>query len=111
MDRHGAPAVRGAPEGGGGAGDGPPGALDRAERGLADGLRRPRFEPIALGRPLTWKYRGQVVPRNQRVTLELELLEILEEPGGLAALADGWLTVDGVRIYAARGLAMCVKEA
>ena len=25
----------------------------------------PRFEPIALGTPSTWKYRGQVVPTNR----------------------------------------------
>jgi len=78
------------------------------ERGLAHGLPSPRFEPIALGRPLTWKYRGQVVPLNRVVTLELELREVLEDPRGRTAVADGWLWVDGVRIYAAAGLAMRV---
>lgn len=79
-------------------------------RGLARGLRRPRFQPIGLGRPLTWKYRGQVVPSNRVVTLELELLEVGEEAGGRYALADGWLWVDGVRIYAARGLSQRLTD-
>ena len=32
-------------------------------RGMADGMKAPRFEPLALGVPLTWKYRGQVLRR------------------------------------------------
>jgi hypothetical protein len=48
------------------------------------------------------------VPLNRLVTLELELREVLEDPRGRTAVADGWLWVDGVRIYAAAGLAMRV---
>jgi 3-hydroxymyristoyl/3-hydroxydecanoyl-(acyl carrier protein) dehydratase len=81
------------------------------ERGLADGLARPRFEPAALGRALTWKYRGQVVPANRQVVLELELRELFEDASGRGAVADGWLWVDGVRIYGATGLALRVRSA
>jgi 3-hydroxymyristoyl/3-hydroxydecanoyl-(acyl carrier protein) dehydratase len=80
------------------------------ERGLARGLAQPRFEPIALSRALTWKYRGQVVPRNRVVTLEIELTELGEDARGRYAVADGWLWVDGVRIYSASGLAMRVRD-
>jgi 3-hydroxymyristoyl/3-hydroxydecanoyl-(acyl carrier protein) dehydratase len=81
------------------------------ERGLADGLPRPRFEPLALGKTLNWKYRGQVGPWNRVVTLELELREVKEDASGRTAVADGWLWVDDVRIYAAAGLAMRVHSA
>jgi len=80
------------------------------EGGAARNTRRPRFEPIASGRPLVWKYRGQVVPRNRTITLELELTETGDDATGRYAIADGWLWVDGVRIYGAQGLAMRVVE-
>lgn len=32
---------------------------------MGAGMRHPRFEPIALDMPLTWKYRGQVIPLKQ----------------------------------------------
>jgi acyl transferase domain-containing protein/3-hydroxymyristoyl/3-hydroxydecanoyl-(acyl carrier protein) dehydratase len=65
------------------------------ERGLGAGLTDPRFEPIALGEPLKWTYRGQVVPGDRRITIELEVLELR----GPAAFATAWLWIDGRRIY------------
>lgn len=77
--------------------------------GLADRCRQPRFEPIAIGRPMTWKYRGQVVPSNRRIVVTLEVTELgsLDDP---YAIADASLWVDGKRIYAASQLAMRVVE-
>jgi len=36
------------------------------ERGMAAGIAAPRFEAVATGVAMTWKYRGQIVPENQR---------------------------------------------
>ena len=47
--------------------------------------------PIAV----RWTYRGQVVPTDGRITVELEILEL----GDRTAVARGWLWVDGRRIY------------
>jgi 3-hydroxymyristoyl/3-hydroxydecanoyl-(acyl carrier protein) dehydratase len=69
-----------------------------------EGGGSPRFEALALGAPLRWKYRGQVVAANRVVTVEIEVLETGRDAGGAYALADGWLWVDGLRIYAAQGL-------
>ena len=69
-------------------------------------IPNPRFEPIAIGRELAWKYRGQVVPESAVVSVELELTDVRREPGGALAVGDGWLWVDGKRIYSATGLAM-----
>jgi 3-hydroxymyristoyl/3-hydroxydecanoyl-(acyl carrier protein) dehydratase len=58
------------------------------------------FEPVALGEPLTWKYRGQVVPSNGRIQTFVELLKI--EPHADEAItvrARGSLWVDGKKIY------------
>ncbi|GLH96286.1 hypothetical protein Pa4123_15600 [Phytohabitans aurantiacus] len=77
-------------------------------RGALVGLRRPRFEPVMPGRELTWRYRGQVVPGDGLVTVEMEILEYAEDARGRYAVADAWLWVDGRRIYHATGLGVRV---
>jgi 3-hydroxymyristoyl/3-hydroxydecanoyl-(acyl carrier protein) dehydratase len=76
------------------------------ERGAATGLPSPRFEPIMTGHPVTWKYRGQVVPADRCVTVELEITAVGEDERGRYAIAHGWLWVDGRRIYHVRDLGM-----
>jgi 3-hydroxymyristoyl/3-hydroxydecanoyl-(acyl carrier protein) dehydratase len=80
------------------------------ERGLFRGAGAPRFEPIALGETLEWKYRGEVVPHNERVTLEVDVSEVTEEPTGGLVRANGWLWVDGTRVYSASGLTARVRS-
>ncbi|MDX2546222.1 beta-ketoacyl synthase N-terminal-like domain-containing protein [Streptomyces sp. WI04-05B] len=80
------------------------------ESGLGDALRRPRFEPVLPGRPLTWKYRGQVTPRNRTITVELEVTETGETERGAYAVADAWLWADGTRIYHVTDLGIGLTE-
>jgi 3-oxoacyl-(acyl-carrier-protein) synthase/3-hydroxymyristoyl/3-hydroxydecanoyl-(acyl carrier protein) dehydratase/1-acyl-sn-glycerol-3-phosphate acyltransferase len=79
--------------------------------GLHEGMENPRFEPIALDVPLTWKYRGQVVPRNKVVTSELEVVEIRRDDRGVTLIAEGYLWVDGLRIYGATQMGMRIVDA
>jgi len=81
------------------------------EKGAGGGMRAPRFESIALKQPMIWRYRGQVVPSNRRISTTLELKEYLHDERGVLACADGSLWVDGTRIYEARGLTIRVCEA
>jgi 3-hydroxymyristoyl/3-hydroxydecanoyl-(acyl carrier protein) dehydratase len=76
------------------------------ERGMGAGLASPRFEPIATGTRMTWKYRGQVVPENRIVSVDVALTAVDRGERGPFALADGSLWVDGKRIYHARELGM-----
>jgi 3-hydroxymyristoyl/3-hydroxydecanoyl-(acyl carrier protein) dehydratase len=77
------------------------------ERGLAEGLPAPRWEAVAVGQPIRWKYRGQVTPENQKITIELELLRVESQSnGGVLASADAWLWADETRIYHVPGLTM-----
>ena len=76
------------------------------ERGRSAGIAQPRFEPFGLGETVTWKYRGQVLPTHRRITVEVEVTETGSDARGWFARADGWLWVDGTRIYEARNLAM-----
>ena len=72
-----------------------------AERGIGDDLPGAHFEPVALDAPLKWTYRGQVVPTDRLVTVELEILEV----GDRTVVATGWLWIDGRRIYRVERLA------
>jgi 3-hydroxymyristoyl/3-hydroxydecanoyl-(acyl carrier protein) dehydratase len=64
-----------------------------------------RGSSIALDVPHTWKYRGQVVPENRIVTVDLEIAEARDH----LALATGSLWVDGKRIYQAQGLGVRLR--
>jgi 3-hydroxymyristoyl/3-hydroxydecanoyl-(acyl carrier protein) dehydratase/3-oxoacyl-(acyl-carrier-protein) synthase/malonyl CoA-acyl carrier protein transacylase len=76
------------------------------ERGDTAALVSPRFEPIMTGQPLAWKYRGQVRPTDGQLTVELEITAAGADDQGPYAVADGWLWVDGLRIYHVTGLGM-----
>jgi FabA-like domain len=47
-----------------------------------------------------WTYRGQVVPTDRLITVELEILDIRDR----TVYATGWLWVDGRRTYHIDGL-------
>jgi 3-oxoacyl-(acyl-carrier-protein) synthase/3-hydroxymyristoyl/3-hydroxydecanoyl-(acyl carrier protein) dehydratase/1-acyl-sn-glycerol-3-phosphate acyltransferase len=72
--------------------------------GLSKGLANPRFEPVAVGRETTWKYRGQVIPTNKLVTLTVAITDCEQGPTSATATADASLWVDGKRIYEMKGM-------
>ncbi|HQY61700.1 MAG TPA: beta-ketoacyl synthase N-terminal-like domain-containing protein [Polyangiaceae bacterium] len=80
------------------------------ELDLGRGLAAPRFETQAAGVTMSWKYRGQVIPSNHVVVVDVELTEVRDEVcDGVPArvvVAEGSLWVDGKRIYEAKGLAV-----
>jgi acyl transferase domain-containing protein len=65
------------------------------DRGVGTDLPDPRFEPVVPDVPLRWTYRGQIVPGDRLVTIELDVLEVRDT----TAVATAWLWVDGRRIY------------
>lgn len=69
------------------------------ERRMDAGIPHPHFEPIMTGRPLSWKFRGQVVLTNRRMAIEMEITEAGQDSRGAFAVAEAWLWVDGKRIY------------
>ncbi|WP_373069481.1 beta-ketoacyl synthase N-terminal-like domain-containing protein [Gemmatimonas sp.] len=71
---------------------------------LGAGLSAPRFETQAVDVPMSWKYRGQVIPDNHVVVADVEITEIRREAQGVLVVASGSLWVDGKRIYEAKGL-------
>jgi 3-hydroxymyristoyl/3-hydroxydecanoyl-(acyl carrier protein) dehydratase len=65
------------------------------DRGIGTNDAAARFEPIALDERLTWTYRGQIVPGDRLITVELDVLEIRDT----TVFATAWLWIDGRRIY------------
>ncbi len=57
-----------------------------------------RFEPIAVGQKHRWVYRGQIIPSDERVTVEAWVTSI-EEGETPMITASGFLHVDGRTIY------------
>ena len=55
------------------------------------------WQTVALNRPHTWSYRGQVLPTDREVTVLLEVTKIDDAARRLTA--NGFLTVDGRVIY------------
>ncbi|MFJ6213254.1 hypothetical protein ACIQGZ_07990, partial [Streptomyces sp. NPDC092296] len=74
--------------------------------GRTAALAAPRFEPVLPGREVEWRYRGQIVPGDGTMTVELEIREAGSDAGQCHAVADAWLWVDGRCIYQVRGLGM-----
>jgi len=57
-----------------------------------------RFEPIAVGLEHTWAYRGQVIPSNKHVVVDVSITR--REDGECPLLVGaGFLRVDGTPIY------------
>jgi len=61
-------------------------------------------------RPLSWKYRGQVLPSNRQTAFEAHIHQAVSEAGEtrISAQADYW--VDGLRIYTIKNLSLVLKE-
>ncbi|MBK6908315.1 MAG: beta keto-acyl synthase [Rhodocyclaceae bacterium] len=76
------------------------------EQGMGECVSNPRFEPLMLGTPVAWKYRGQVVPKNKLIGSELQISEVGTDAQGPFVIAEGWLWVDGKRIYHTKNLGM-----
>ncbi|MFB3090067.1 MAG: hypothetical protein ACE1ZG_01810, partial [Gammaproteobacteria bacterium] len=55
------------------------------------------FEVMALNETHHWIYRGQIIPKDEKVTVQAMITEIDHEKKLLRA--DGFLTVDGRIIY------------
>ena len=80
------------------------------EKGMTARFHHAHFEPVMLGKPAKWKYRGQVTPENKKLTSEAEIIEIGEDEHGPFVIANAWLWVDGKRIYSVHNLGMRVRE-
>lgn len=61
------------------------------------GTAATRLETVAQGMRHQWNYRGQIIPANQKITIEAVVTAVDDRQHLLTA--DGYLTVDGKVIY------------
>ncbi|MDF3054768.1 MAG: omega-3 polyunsaturated fatty acid synthase subunit protein [Gammaproteobacteria bacterium] len=80
------------------------------KKGMHKGLKQPHFEPLAMNCPLTWKYRGQIIPENKIISTVVNIRETGQDDHGVYAIAEASLWVDGKRVYEAKNLGMRLVE-
>lgn len=68
------------------------------------------FEPIMLGTPMSWKYRGQVTPKNSLISSTMEITEVGSDERGPFVIGTGSLWCDGLRIYEVSNMGMRLKD-
>merc|ERR1711871_612380 len=76
--------------------------------GIGNGMKKRRFEHD-LGK-VSWKYRGQLTPRNDTMDAEVHIKSVSNVNGEIVVLADGALYVDNLRVYTATDLRLKVRE-
>jgi hypothetical protein len=92
--------------------------VEAIARSLWQYLRQafPHIDPAAYrlsfagNEALSWKYRGQVLPRNRRTYFEIHIKDIDRSGPTPVICADTDFWVDGLRIYAIENLNMTLKE-
>ena len=80
------------------------------DQNLGAGMKAPRFEAIAVGHEHSWKYRGQVVPKNKVIGSTVEILEVSRDERGVRIIGAASLWVDGKRIYEAPAIGIRVVD-
>jgi 3-hydroxymyristoyl/3-hydroxydecanoyl-(acyl carrier protein) dehydratase len=78
--------------------------------GLGSQFRSPRFG-LPLDRPLSWKYRGQILPSHRQMKVEVQVTGVEQTPEQVTILANASLWADATRIYEVKNAAVCLGEA
>jgi len=76
------------------------------EKNAAKNIPNPRFEPINIDGKIEWHYRGQVVPKNRKVTIVFEALKWGNTQEGPYVMGEAAYWVDGLKIYHAPEIGM-----
>mmetsp|Transcript_23938 Transcript_23938/g.38192 ORF Transcript_23938/g.38192 Transcript_23938/m.38192 type:complete len:1138 (+) Transcript_23938:213-3626(+) len=80
------------------------------DQGLAQkhNIKNPTFAHAA-GKT-SWKYRGQLTPKNDKMGSEVHIKSVELVNGAVEIVADGFLFVDGLRVYSADNLRIRLVE-
>lgn len=65
---------------------------------------------LAVGREMTWKYRGQVLQHHRQIQVEIHFNQPERSPEGTIFSGDANLWADNMRIYEICNLAIAIKE-
>lgn len=64
---------------------------------------------LPLNRPLSWKYRGQILPSHRVMSFLVENIELAQDSEGWLLCADASLWADNLRIYAVQRAAIRIR--
>lgn len=73
-------------------------------------LKNPIFSITNTDSPFTWKYRGQVTPKNMKINYEVHIKNEVWAHTEAAISADGDFWVDGLHIYSFNNLSLSLRE-
>lgn len=76
--------------------------------GLADAGSA--FEPVAVGQPFSWKFRGQVLPNNKLTRSEIDILSTTRDDRGVLMVFRGSFWVDDLRIYESLDMGVRIRH-
>lgn len=79
------------------------------ESGILNKFKNPEIIPL-LDEEITWTYRGQVVPKNKLVNVDLSITKIYEQNNFTRICADSWLRCDDLLIYKATNITLLIRE-
>jgi 3-hydroxymyristoyl/3-hydroxydecanoyl-(acyl carrier protein) dehydratase len=79
------------------------------DAGFAAELVNPAFV-LPVGVRLGWKYRGQFIPTDADVTLEVHIKSVERRPGRVRVIGDANMWKPTMRIYALTGVAVELRE-
>jgi PfaB family protein len=78
------------------------------QQNLAKGFKNPHFGLVED--EAKWCYRGQIIPANKIMTLEIHIKEIRESAGRIDIVVDGNLWKDELRIYSVENIGLSIQE-
>jgi PfaB family protein len=78
------------------------------QQDLGKDFNNPRFGLVED--EAKWTYRGQIIPDNKIMTLEVHIKEIRKTTDRIDILVDGNLWKDGLRIYSVESIGLSIQE-
>ena len=79
-------------------------------KGLAKDMKAPHLETLATDAPISWTYRGQVMPDKKQVTTVIEVMKVEPEPDGYLIEARGSLWSDELRVYEVQTMSVRLRD-
>jgi 3-hydroxymyristoyl/3-hydroxydecanoyl-(acyl carrier protein) dehydratase len=77
--------------------------------GLGEQMTSPMFQ-LPLNQPLSWKYRGQILPTHRQMKLEVQIKRVEKSSHRVLIVGDASLWADSMRIYEIKDAAVCLVE-
>ena len=75
---------------------------------LGISLKNPRFSPVLS--KVSWKYRGQIIPKNKYMQLDVHVKKIEKKEQSITLYADANLWREELRIYEISDIVLGIEE-